>query len=46
MIPRRKHPAASLPKTRNALTIRNRQPVTRIDSKQPKLIEVCGIERT
>lgn len=46
MIPRGQHASASLPKTRDALTICNRQTVAHIDREQPEFVELGLIEHT
>ena len=41
----RQNATAALAKTCNTLAIRNAETVAQIDGKQPKLVEVCLIER-
>ena len=46
MIARRQDPAASLMEARNALTVCPAQPVARIDSEEPELVDVRCVENT
>ena len=44
MVASRQNPATSLPKPSNTLAVRHTQAIARINSKQPELIEICGIK--
>src|ERR1700687_1215905 len=44
MIARRENSAASLPEARNALTICDTQPITRIDCEKPYFIKLARVE--
>src|SRR6266849_4213292 len=44
MIARRENSAASLPEARNALTICDTQPITRIDGENPYFIKLARVE--
>src|SRR6185436_1444302 len=46
VIARRHNSAASLMEARDSLTIRNRQPMARINSEEPQLIDIRRIEHT
>jgi hypothetical protein len=46
VIPRCHDSAATLMEARYSLTIRNCQPVASIDSEEPQLVDIRGIEHT
>ena len=44
MVARREYAAAALSKARDALTVRDAQPVARVNGEEPKLVEVRRVE--
>src|ERR1700742_5114549 len=44
MVARREYAAAALAKRRDALTVRDAQPVARVNGEEPKLVEVRRVE--